>query len=118
VFGWWILSYDWSINIGFNFRPWRLLFFIYGLPGVLALIWLLNFPESPKSLMSMVIQKSCQTLTLIIEYFLQNKDDEALKIVRRIFYENKGTDSTAKFSVRKLVSEVSVENRLNRNKGL
>ncbi len=62
--------------------------------------------------------KPCQTSYINIEYFLQNKDDEALKIVRRIFYENKGADSMAKFSVRKLVSEVSMENRLNRNKGL
>lgn len=46
-----ILSYEWNIEFFIIlFRPWRLLLIIFTLPGVIALIWLYKFPESPQFL--------------------------------------------------------------------
>lgn len=54
--GWWILSYNWSFDIlGIvNFRPWRLLMMVYALPGMIAFIWVIFLPESPRFLMILV----------------------------------------------------------------
>lgn len=50
----WILSFRWSFEFfaGYVFRPWRLLMIVYALPGVIALLWLINFKESPRFLLS------------------------------------------------------------------
>lgn len=50
----WILSFEWSFvfSAGYIFRPWRLLMIVYALPGVIALLWLINFKESPRFLLS------------------------------------------------------------------
>lgn len=50
----WILSFSWAFEFfaGYVFRPWRLLMIVYALPGVIALLWLINFKESPRFLLS------------------------------------------------------------------
>ncbi|EDW81273.2 uncharacterized protein Dwil_GK11975 [Drosophila willistoni] len=51
---WMILSSDWSIGLvgDFVFRPWRFIMFVNLLPGFLAGLLLLYYPESPKFLLS------------------------------------------------------------------
>lgn len=75
----WILSYDWKIEIyeGFLFRPWRLLLFVYALPGIISGIWLLiRLPESPKF------------------YLAINENEKSLEVLRWMFKVNKGNDKT------------------------
>ena len=53
---WYILPQTWSLPIyeGLIFRPWRLLFLIYAIPGLIGVICLCFLPESPKFLLSQV----------------------------------------------------------------
>ncbi|XP_053688006.1 synaptic vesicle glycoprotein 2B-like [Sabethes cyaneus] len=87
--GWWILSYDWSWSITsyYHFRPWRLLFIVYTLPGVAAALLLQLFPESPKF------------------FVAQGKVDSALTVLQHCYRKNKG--SLEGFSVSALQSEES-----------
>ncbi|XP_062536116.1 synaptic vesicle glycoprotein 2B-like [Armigeres subalbatus] len=50
LLGWWILSYDFALEMATNyyFKPWRLLFIVYTLPGLLAAVAFQFVPESPK----------------------------------------------------------------------
>ena len=56
VITWFILSLDFNLSIwnGFDFRPWRLLFVAFNLPGFVALYLFYQLPESPKFLLSQV----------------------------------------------------------------
>ncbi|XP_055587218.1 synaptic vesicle glycoprotein 2C-like [Uranotaenia lowii] len=75
VIAWWILSYEWTINVTETFiiRPWRLLFVLNSLPGLIATLILFSYPESPKFLLS------------------QGKPEEALEVLRWIYRKNKRT---------------------------
>lgn len=95
--GWWILSYDWSWSISsdYHYRPWRLLFIVYTLPGLVAALLLLLFPESPKF------------------FVAQGKVDSALSVLQHCYRKNKG--SLEGFSVSQLQSE---EDLSGKNRGL
>lgn len=84
---WWILSYDWSIQITstFTIRPWRLLFVVNALPGFVAGLAFCFHPESPKFLLG------------------QGRCEEALDVLRWVHQRNKGANST--FKVHLLKSE-------------
>ncbi|XP_039430608.1 synaptic vesicle glycoprotein 2A-like [Culex pipiens pallens] len=73
---WWILSYDWLIVVteSFTIRPWRLLFLINGLPGLVVGIVICFFPETPKFLLA------------------QGRNWEALEVLRWMHRWNKGHD--------------------------
>ncbi|XP_055639552.1 synaptic vesicle glycoprotein 2B-like [Toxorhynchites rutilus septentrionalis] len=75
LIGWWVLSYDWSLAVTetFTFRPWRLLFVLYSIPGTIAGIVFFFCPESPKFLLS------------------QGRVDEALSVLKLVYRINKGT---------------------------
>ncbi|XP_055551755.1 synaptic vesicle glycoprotein 2B-like [Wyeomyia smithii] len=85
--GWWILSYDWSwaMIADYQYRPWRLLFIVYTLPGLVAALLLNLFPESPKF------------------FVAQGKVDSALTVLQYCYRKNKG--SLEGFSISKLQSE-------------
>lgn len=57
--------------LALEYRPWRLLMLVISLPGVIGVLSLLAFHESPKFLMS------------------KGKDEEALKVLRVIYARNK-----------------------------
>jgi hypothetical protein len=69
----WLLSYDWKFEIysGFEFKPWRLCLLVYAIPGVIAMLWVLRFPESPRFMLSV------------------SRNDEALEGLRWIYRTNK-----------------------------
>lgn len=74
---WLIISQDWSFNIpiiGVQYNPWRLYLLVAGLPGLLAGLALLKFPESPKYM------------------FGQGKQDETIEILKTIYSWNTGND--------------------------
>lgn len=86
----WILSYEWSFELydGYAFRPWRLLMLIYALPGMVGGTWLYFMPESPKYLLT------------------QNRNEEALEIVRWMYRTNKGQNPD-NMKAQKIQTEVS-----------
>ncbi|XP_055585475.1 synaptic vesicle glycoprotein 2B-like [Uranotaenia lowii] len=85
--GWWLLSYNWSFVIfGLVFKPWRLLFIVYTIPGLLTAVAFLFCPESPKFLLS------------------RSRSQEALDVLRWIHKVNKGSNSTEDFPVTSLAS--------------
>lgn len=49
-----LLDFHWMVWDGFVFRPWRLLFIAFVIPGFIALYLLYQLPESPKFLLSQV----------------------------------------------------------------
>ena len=69
-----MLSYNWSLDIFgyFEYRPWRLLIVVYGLPGFIGAIMMFFYPESPKFLLS------------------QGRDEEALEALRYIYVKTHG----------------------------
>ncbi|XP_037941429.1 putative transporter SVOPL [Teleopsis dalmanni] len=68
-----LINMNWKINlIIITYRPWRLLGFIYILPGIIALVLLYHLPESPKYLLA------------------ADKHDEAFKVVNWISLRNNG----------------------------
>ncbi|KAH8359590.1 hypothetical protein KR093_007779, partial [Drosophila rubida] len=71
---WLILSSDWSINVfgDFHFRPWRLIMLANLLPGLIGGLILINYPESPKLLLSL------------------NKESQAMEAVDWISKFNRG----------------------------
>ncbi|XP_058840085.1 synaptic vesicle glycoprotein 2B-like [Topomyia yanbarensis] len=73
--GWWILSYDWSWAIApdYHYQPWRLLFIVYTIPGLLAAFLFRFFPESPKF------------------YMAQGRIDRALEVLKHCYQKNKGS---------------------------
>ncbi|CRK93837.1 CLUMA_CG007364, isoform A [Clunio marinus] len=85
----WILSYDWSFQLydGYDFRPWRLLLFLYAAPGIIGLIFMYIYPESPKYLLS------------------QDKNEKALKILQWMYRTNKNKPNHDDLKVKSLQSE-------------
>lgn len=76
LLAWWILSYDFSIELyeGYFFRPWRLLILAFITPGIIGFFWmLLRLKESPRY------------------YLAQNEKAKALKIIRSLHKANKGS---------------------------
>lgn len=69
----WLLSYEWKFEIysGFDFKPWRLCLLVYAIPGVIAILWVLRFPESPRFMLSV------------------SRNDEALEGLKWIYRTNK-----------------------------
>ncbi|EAT32456.1 AAEL015283-PA [Aedes aegypti] len=88
VFGWWILSYKWTIEVTefFTIRPWRMLFLVNTLPGFVSGLVFCLFPETPKFLLS------------------QGRTGEALKALRWLHKQNKGYRE--RFAVQKLQCDV------------
>ncbi|XP_055588280.1 synaptic vesicle glycoprotein 2B-like [Uranotaenia lowii] len=76
LFGWWVLSYNWvrEISTEYSFKPWRLLFLVYNLPGLLSAIALSWLPESPKF------------------YYSAGQTGKALAVLKHCYRRNKGTD--------------------------
>uniref|UniRef100_A0A8D8EB46 Synaptic vesicle glycoprotein 2B n=1 Tax=Culex pipiens TaxID=7175 RepID=A0A8D8EB46_CULPI len=89
LIGWWILSYSWSFAITdtISFKPWRLLFIVYTVPGFVAAIAYCFCPESPKFLLT------------------QGRTGEALDVLRRLYRVNKGLSSDEGYEVTALVPE-------------
>lgn len=87
AFGWWILSYEWTIIIteSFSIRPWRLLFLVNTLPGLIAGIAFCWYPETPKFLIG------------------QGKPEEALDVLRWVHKQNKGPGE--QFNVQQLLGD-------------
>lgn len=85
---WWTLSCDWRFTLTdtFSYRPWRLLFILCTIPGMLAGVTLCLLPESPKFLLS------------------QNRPAEALQVLRSLHRINSG--EACAYGVIKLVPEV------------
>ncbi|XP_005183642.1 synaptic vesicle glycoprotein 2A isoform X2 [Musca domestica] len=73
---WWVLSADWSweISSSLTFRPWRLIILLSMLPGFIAALMLVVFPESPLFLMA------------------QGRHDEAVKALNYVSRLNTGMD--------------------------
>ncbi|XP_062706686.1 synaptic vesicle glycoprotein 2C-like [Aedes albopictus] len=88
VFGWWILSYEWTIVVtdSFTIRPWRLLFLVNTLPGFVSGLVFCLYPETPKFLLS------------------QGKPEEALNTLRWVHKQNKGFRE--RFGVQKLQYDI------------
>ncbi|XP_058454662.1 synaptic vesicle glycoprotein 2A-like [Malaya genurostris] len=82
----WILSYEWSIVIteSFTIRPWRLLFLLNGLPGLISGLAFWCYPESPRFLLA------------------EGRHDEALEVLCWIHQQNK----QASFAVYSLTTEL------------
>lgn len=98
LIGWLTLSYDWSVQITdtITYKPWRLLFILYTLPGLLAGITFFFFPESPKFLLS------------------QGRDSEALEVLKRFHRINHGAGSEGSYEVTTLrpdIDEVKRESK-------
>ncbi|XP_065081425.1 synaptic vesicle glycoprotein 2B-like [Ochlerotatus camptorhynchus] len=89
TFGWIILSFDWRIDIFdlVEFRPWRLLFIVYSLPGAIGAVWLMFLPESPKF------------------YISRGRDDKALGILRKIYLDNNPGSSEGDFPIKRFTPE-------------
>lgn len=89
VIGWWVLSYSWSFAITdtISFKPWRLLFIVYTVPGFVAAIAYCFCPESPKFLLT------------------QGRTGEALDVLRRLYRMNKGLSSDEGYEVTALIPE-------------
>ncbi|EAT46034.1 AAEL002743-PA [Aedes aegypti] len=95
LIGWWILSYDFSLKLGENYfyKPWRLLFIMYTIPGLVAAFTFRLVPESPKF------------------YNAIGKTQRALEVLQHCYLKNRGTllgfseyrlDSEPESSYRKL----------------
>lgn len=89
----WLLSYEWRFELydGYEFRPWRLLLLIFTVPGMISGLWLYFMPESPKFLLT------------------QDRNEEALEVVRWMYRTNKGKANHDDFPVVKLQSEHGAE---------
>ncbi|XP_029722798.2 synaptic vesicle glycoprotein 2B [Aedes albopictus] len=89
TFGWIVLSFDWRVNILdlVEFRPWRLLFILYSLPGAIGAVWLMFLPESPKF------------------YISRGRDDKALEILRNMYVENHPGVGEDDFPVKRFTPE-------------
>ncbi|XP_062540165.1 synaptic vesicle glycoprotein 2B-like [Armigeres subalbatus] len=89
--GWITLSYEWSYTITdtMAYKPWRLLFILYTIPGLLAGILFFFFPESPKFLLS------------------KGREDEALAVLQKLYRVNHGSAKEGIYEVTALQSEVS-----------
>ncbi|XP_037946972.1 synaptic vesicle glycoprotein 2B-like [Teleopsis dalmanni] len=59
---WLVLHHNWSLAIfdGFVFRPWRLIMLFSALPGFIAALLLLIYPESPKLLLAQQKEKEAE----------------------------------------------------------
>lgn len=86
-----MLSFDWRVNILdlVEFRPWRLLFILYSLPGAIGAIWLMFLPESPKF------------------YISRGRDDKALGILRKMYVENHPGTNEDDFPVKRFTPELN-----------
>lgn len=99
--GWLTLSYDWSFAVTdtITYKPWRLLFILYTIPGLLAGITFFFFPETPKFLLS------------------QGREDEALTVLKWLYRINHGAGSEDSYKVTALRSEAG-EVKLESQSGL
>ncbi|XP_062540167.1 synaptic vesicle glycoprotein 2C-like [Armigeres subalbatus] len=88
VSAWWILSYEWVIVVTqtFTIRPWRLLFLVNTLPGLISGIVFCFYPETPKFLLT------------------KGRTQEALKALRWVHRQNKRYHE--RFRVERLQSDV------------
>lgn len=88
-----ILSFDWTFELyhGYLFRPWRLLILVYTMPGIIASIWLLKMPESPRFLLAI------------------NEHNKALKVVKWI---EKINNEKSVMQITSLESEIRSENKV------
>ncbi|XP_058811375.1 synaptic vesicle glycoprotein 2B-like [Topomyia yanbarensis] len=91
LIGWWMLSYDWSFTISasMEYRPWRLLFILYTLPGFLAAIAYIFCPESPKFQLS------------------KGRHVEALDILKRLYCINHKVKDAEEYKVISLLPETN-----------
>lgn len=89
VLAMWLLSYDWAFELypGYEFKPWRLCLLTFAIPGVIAAIWMLRLPESPRFLLSV------------------GRSEEAMEAVRWIYRTNKGNLNG--FGVEQLKAEMN-----------
>ena len=88
---WWILNYEWSLNLygDFIFKPWRLILLAYAAPGIIGGLGLYYlYPESPKFMLS------------------QGKRDEAFEIVKWIYKKNRNQKNVDDFEVKQLAAEI------------
>lgn len=99
--GWLTLSYDWSFAItdSITYKPWRLLFILYTIPGLLAGITFFFFPESPKFLLS------------------KGREDEAITVLKWLYRINHGVGSEGNYKVEALRTEAD-EVKLETGSGL
>lgn len=75
--GWAVLPLDFDLDIfGLSFKSWRLFVIILGIPGFIAFVGLLNFPESPKFLVSV------------------GRYGEALEVLQQVYRRNEGQDGS------------------------
>lgn len=84
---WAVLQMEWAYYIpllNIDWKPWRLLIILYGLPGFISATALLFLPESPKFLWSV------------------GRSDEALNILKRMYEVNTG-ESQDMYPVKELV---------------
>ncbi|XP_062706691.1 synaptic vesicle glycoprotein 2B-like [Aedes albopictus] len=94
--GWLTLSFEWSFPITdtITYKPWRLLFILYTIPGLVAGVVFFFFPETPKFLLS------------------QGREDEALAVLKWMYRINHGAGSECNYKVEALrteAGEVKVE---------
>lgn len=88
IVAWWMLSLDFRIDLWglLEFRPWRLMVIAYSSIGLLAVLVLYQFPESPRF------------------YLAQGREDKALVVLRWIYVKNT-SESEEFYPVKQLVSE-------------
>lgn len=101
LIGWLTLSFDWSFTITdtITYKPWRLLFILYTIPGCLAGIVFFFSPETPKFLLS------------------KGRDGEALAVLQKLYRVNNGCAKNGNYEVTALQSEVN-EVKLESQSGL
>lgn len=112
MIAWSVINQDWQFDvpfIGITYKPWRLFMIICGLPGFLASIALLFFPESPKFVLGLGDQS--QTITILkqinrwnngkkteFDVFEIYEEAESIENRRRILY-----NKTSRFPLMKSI---------------
>jgi VNT family MFS transporter (synaptic vesicle glycoprotein 2) len=89
LLGWLVINDDFHVAIPFLnliFKPWRLYLLALGIPSLLCAIAMIFLPESPKFV------------------FSRGDEEEALKILKRIYKINNGDDES-NFNVTKILED-------------
>lgn len=83
------MSFDWKFVVteSFSFRPWRLLFIVYTIPAFLCGTVFCLLPESPKFLLA------------------QNRPEQALEVLRRMYRINHGVLTKQDYPVTALIKD-------------
>lgn len=77
-----VLSFEWNVYLYFlSFRPWRLLMIVFTSPGIIAALWIIRLPESPRFL---IAKGNFQSAKKVLEWINDKNGGDASGELKRM----------------------------------